>query len=77
MMSPGRELTHLGQPRRFQIAQTQIMRTAASRVTRVAIPIKTLVGGISWWPVPPTRHSQRRKLYHHDKATTTSLQSEM
>ena len=39
------------------------------------LPIKTLIGGIGWWPVAPTRHNRRRKLHHHKASTTTCLQS--
>ena len=55
-MSPGRELNPIScfsADPWLQITQTQIMRTTASGVTRVALPINTaLVGGLSGrlWP---------------------------
>ena len=63
-------------PRRLQITQTQKMRTATYKsYCSCGLPVKTLIDGIGWWPVAPTRHNQRRKLHHH-KATinTTCLQ---
>ena len=47
------------------------MRTAIQKsCCSCSLPIETLIGGISWWPVAPTRENQQRRLHHHKAVTT-------
>ena len=68
MMRPRRERLPsraLVQPRRLQITQTQIMKTATTRVTGVALPIKTLIGLVGG--LRPPHDTTDDASFHHYK----------